>query len=115
MFNLRYSKPEQFVPRHLTSWVKERVMADGSVLVPIDENEVRKAARELIEKACQSIAISFTNSYANSEHEEKARRVVKEELCHGGRARIFVNQICRVTCIVVCRSFFRNQFSIGQL
>jgi len=85
MFNLRYRKPEQFVPRHLTSWVRERIMADGSVLIPIDENEVRKAARELIEKGCQSIAISFINSYANSEHEEKARRVVKEELERGGK------------------------------
>lgn len=80
MFNLRYRKPEQFVPRYLTAWVKERIMADGSVLVPLDDDEVRKAAIELIKKGCESIVISFINSYANPEHEKKAGKIVKEEL-----------------------------------
>lgn len=80
MFNLKYRKPEQFVQRYLTSWIRERIMADGSVLIPIDENEIRNAARELIEKGCKSIAISFINSYANPEHEKKAEKIVKEEM-----------------------------------
>lgn len=89
MFNLKYRKPEQFVPRHLTSWIKERITADGSVVIPVNEDEMRNAARELIEKGCQSIAISFINSYANPEHEKKAERIVKEEMeTRGKRAYV---------------------------
>jgi N-methylhydantoinase A len=85
MFNLKYRKPEQFVPRHLTSWVKERITADGSVVIPVNEDEMRNAAGELIEKGCQSIAVSFINSYANPEHEKKAERIVKEEMEKRGK------------------------------
>ena len=89
MFNLKYRKPEQFVPRHLTSWIKERIKADGSVVIPVNEDEMRSAARELIEKGCQSIAISFINSYANPEHEKKAEKIVKEEMeTRGKRAYV---------------------------
>lgn len=80
MFNLKYRKPEQFVPRYLTDWVKERITADGSVLIPLNEDEVRKASLDLIEKGCQSFVISFINSYANPEHERKAGKITKEEL-----------------------------------
>ena len=89
MFNLRYRKPRQFVPRSLTKRVRERVKADGSVLTPLDEDEVRKAVRELIEKECESIAVSFINSYANPEHERKAGRIVREELERMGK-RVYV-------------------------
>jgi N-methylhydantoinase A len=86
MFNLKYRKPEQFVSRYLTSWVKERIAADGSVVIPVDEDEMRNAARELIEKGCQSIAVSLINSYANPEHEKKAERIVKEEMETRGKS-----------------------------
>jgi len=80
MFNLKYHKPEQFVPRYLTEWVEERIMADGSVRTPLDEDEARKAVVNLTEKGCESLVISFINSYANSKHERKAGQIAQKEI-----------------------------------
>ena len=85
LFNLKYRKPQQFVSRYLTEWVKERIMVDGSVLIPLNEDDVRKAAKKLIEKGCESIAISFINSYVNPAHEQEAGKIVKDELENSGR------------------------------
>lgn len=51
----------------------------GDVLKPLDEQAVRRAARELKESGVESIAICFLFSYLNPEHEERAREVVLEE------------------------------------
>jgi N-methylhydantoinase A len=85
LFNLKYRKPQQFVPRYLTEWVKERIMVDGTILIPLDENEVIKATENLIQKGCESIAISFINSYVNPIHEQKAGKIVKDTLEKMGR------------------------------
>jgi N-methylhydantoinase A len=68
----RYRKPvtERLAPPH------------GHVLVPLAEDEVRAAARELREAGVHSIAICFLFSYLNPAHEERARAIVEAE-CPG--------------------------------
>ncbi|MCS7103318.1 MAG: hydantoinase/oxoprolinase family protein, partial [Candidatus Korarchaeum sp.] len=78
MYNFRYKKPEPFVPRYLRLEVDERIMADGSVLKELNEEQVRRVARRLLEEGIESICISFINSYANPEHEVRAGRIVNE-------------------------------------
>jgi len=54
----------------------------GKVLIPLNEQEVRKATEELIDAKVDSIGICYFNSYANPAHEfrsaEIARQVLKE-------------------------------------
>src|SRR6516165_1567848 len=47
LFDYFYSKPAPIVPQSLTREIPERCDCDGNVLVPIDEDAVRGAAREL--------------------------------------------------------------------
>jgi N-methylhydantoinase A/oxoprolinase/acetone carboxylase beta subunit len=51
----------------------------GEVLTPLDEGEVRDAARALREQGVESIAICFLFSYLNPAHEERAKAIVGEE------------------------------------
>lgn len=68
------------VKRRFRKVVEERLVPPhGDVLVPLNENEVRQAARELKQAAVQSIAICFLFSYLNSSHENRAREIVLEE------------------------------------
>src|SRR5882724_7148861 len=56
--------------RDLRLEVAERTLADGTVRVRVDENEVRKAAQQLIDAGAQAVAIFFINAYANAENEQ---------------------------------------------
>src|SRR4051794_296607 len=61
--------------------VSERVVPPtGEVLVPLDEDEVRAAARELREDGVEAVAVCFLFSYLNPEHERRAAAVVREEM-----------------------------------
>src|SRR5882724_4663007 len=57
--------------------VSERTLADGTIRMPVNQDDVRAAARLLIEKGAQSVAIIFINSYANAENEQRALAAVR--------------------------------------
>jgi N-methylhydantoinase A len=60
--------------------VTERIAPPkGELLIPLDEEEVRQAARELAESDVASIAICFLFSYLNPQHEVRAKEIVREE------------------------------------
>jgi len=70
-----------FVLRRHRKVVTERVgPPTGEVLVPLDESEVRTAARELREAGVEAVAVCFLFSYLNPEHERRAAAIVREEL-----------------------------------
>ncbi|MEM0020594.1 MAG: hydantoinase/oxoprolinase family protein [Fervidicoccaceae archaeon] len=77
MYNFRYRKPEPFVPRYLRREISERISSDGSVITPLNENELRKEVEVLLREGVESIAISFFNSYANPKHEKEAMYWIK--------------------------------------
>lgn len=66
------------VPRDLRLEVDERVLADGSMHTPVDTDQVKEAARKLLERGAESVCIFFINAYANGENERKARQAVGE-------------------------------------
>ena len=61
-----------------TIGIAERMSADGSVISPLDEDEVREAVRALVDGGVESLAIGFLNSYVNPAHEREARDVARE-------------------------------------
>ena len=77
---LSTKKPEQFVPRYLVAGVKERILANGKVLTPLEEEDVRGGVRRLVASGAETFVIGFINSYANPEHERKANDIVADEL-----------------------------------
>lgn len=62
----------QFTPlidRHLRLEVDERTLADGSVATPVNPEQVKAAAQELLEAGCEAVCLFFINSYANPANE----------------------------------------------
>jgi N-methylhydantoinase A len=78
LYNLFFSKPKPLVPRERRIGVGGRIAVDGSVIEPLDEDAVRRVAREWCGEA-EVFAIVFLHSYANPVHEQRAAEIVKEE------------------------------------
>jgi len=74
--------PKPLVERPLRLEARERVLVDGSVNVPLNEQDVSEAGREFLRMGVQSIAICFLHSYRNGAHEERARAILQEMLPH---------------------------------
>jgi N-methylhydantoinase A len=80
MYDVQLDKPEPLVPRSLSFEVTERVLADGSVLVPLAEDELGPIAEELRAAGVEAVAVAFLHAYANPQHERRAAALLAEEL-----------------------------------
>src|SRR5690606_10958910 len=75
-----WPKPEPLAPLELTVEVKERIATDGSVVTPLDEEDVVAKLRVLRRRGVQALAISLINSFANGEHERRIAKLAEREL-----------------------------------
>jgi len=82
MYDVRLVKPEPLVPRRLTFGVPERVLADGTILRPLDEAAVGKLADELHERGVRAVAVCLLHAYRRPEHERRVREILLER-CPG--------------------------------
>jgi N-methylhydantoinase A len=76
----RYAPPPHLVPRRQIQVVEERVTVDGEVMVPLNEEDVRAAARHFREQGVEAVAVSFLWSFRNPAHERRVREILEEEL-----------------------------------
>lgn len=75
----RCNKPDPIVPKHLVKGVTERIDCFGNVIVPLNINEVKAAAKSLVEEGgAESLAVSLLWSLTNSSHEKEIQRVIAE-------------------------------------
>jgi N-methylhydantoinase A len=79
LFDYFYAKPQAIAPQSLTSEIPERSDYLGDVLMPLDQEAVRTAARELKSAGVESIAVCYLFSFMNPAHEETTRRLIHEE------------------------------------
>ena len=82
MYDLFWRKPAPLVERRLRFEVTERMAADGTVVEPLDEVEVRAVAARLRELGVDSIAVCFLHSYLYPGHEQRAGELLADELPH---------------------------------
>ena len=66
------------IPRNLRLEVPERVEASGRVRLPLDEEAMRAAVKQLIDAGCESLVIHFLHAYANPAHEQRAAEIAAE-------------------------------------
>ncbi len=81
-FDFTAVRPRPLVSRKLTREIAERVMADGSVLLELDEAQVHAEIGRLREEGIEALAVSFMNAYKNGAHERRTRAVA-ESACPG--------------------------------
>lgn len=71
------------IPRDLRLEVPERTLADGSEYLPLDEDALRVALRQLVAEDCEALVIHFLHAYANPAHEIRAGEIAREEWPNG--------------------------------
>ena len=77
-YDLNLSLPPPLVSREHRYPVVGRIAASGRELVALDEAALKIIAADIREAGYQSIAIGFIHSYANDQHEKRAREIIKE-------------------------------------
>jgi N-methylhydantoinase A len=75
-----YLKPDPLVEFEDVREIRERIDAQGRVLVRLDDDAVQAATRELVDHGVESLTITFLNSYANPEHELRAKTIVADQI-----------------------------------
>jgi N-methylhydantoinase A len=70
-------KPKRLVPRDLCFEVDERIAADGSVLVSLDESSVDRLIKDLLAVNPTSIAICLLHAYRNPVHERRVAEALR--------------------------------------
>jgi N-methylhydantoinase A len=76
-YNLFFRKHKPLVARALRFEVKERVLADGEIDTPLDEDEIAALGERIAALGVEAAAILFLNCYANPEHEARAKMVLQ--------------------------------------
>src|SRR5215218_4125148 len=79
MYDVFIEKPEPLVPRSLRYGVRERVLDDGSVMLELEDEQIRSIVTELRGRGVQAVAVSFLHSFRNPAHERRVREILAEE------------------------------------
>ncbi|WP_254538235.1 hydantoinase/oxoprolinase family protein [Halomarina litorea] len=80
MFDWEMSYPDPLVPRQRRLELDERLADDGSVVEPLDENQIRERVRTLVEDhGVESVAVSLLHAYESDRHERRVADVIAEE------------------------------------
>jgi N-methylhydantoinase A len=69
LYDLFLERAQPLTPRDLRFEINERVLADGSILTPVDPHEVERLARCLVESGVEAVAVALLHSYQYPEHE----------------------------------------------
>ena len=84
LFNCQEPFPPAFVRRAHIREVDERVDAKGNIIIPLDEDDAKKAIDDLVHEKhlvngeIEGIAIALIHSYINPVHEQKIAEMIRE-------------------------------------
>ncbi|MDC0033348.1 hydantoinase/oxoprolinase family protein [Alphaproteobacteria bacterium] len=77
-YNLYFQKHKPLVERALRFEVKERMLATGEVLTPLDEAGLAALGKKIHDLGIEAVAILFLHCYRNSGHEIRAKEILEQ-------------------------------------
>lgn len=84
--------------------VRERMCADGRVLLKLDESNLREQADKLVKLGITTAAVGFLHSDVNPQHERRARAILVEagfsHVSLGSELAPFIKVLLRAQCAV---------------
>ena len=80
IWDVRLEPPPAIVPRRRRLTVPERITADGTIVLGLDEDAARAAIERLGRQNVESVAISTLFSFVNPVHERRLAELVREIL-----------------------------------
>src|SRR5437763_3284561 len=79
-YDINIDLPPPLVPRRLRLPVRERIDAQGEVLVPLDEPSVVRAIEALAAQEVEAVAVAFLHSFTNPDHERRLGEAIVRRL-----------------------------------
>ena len=79
-YDLNLSLPDPLLSREHRYVLKERIDAQGRVLIPIEQRAVEDLANELRNKGYTSVAVGFLHSYVNNNHENVVGKIIQNKI-----------------------------------
>lgn len=77
LYSLFPSRPEPLVSSSFRFGITERILYDGSVLIPLKMKELEALRKKLGRRKVQSLAVCLLFSYANPVHEKRVGRALR--------------------------------------
>lgn len=78
MYDVLLEKPRPLVSRRDTFTVPERVLADGTVHRPLDEDAVVAVCDQLKRHGIQAVGVCYLHSYRYPDHERRTREILAD-------------------------------------
>ncbi|QPM91506.1 hydantoinase/oxoprolinase family protein [Pseudooceanicola algae] len=79
-YDLNLKLPEPLVPRQHRHTLRERMDAEGKVLLPLDPTEIAQLVETIRDGGYESVAIGFLHAYANGAHELQVAAALRAAL-----------------------------------
>ncbi|MEO1108172.1 MAG: hydantoinase/oxoprolinase family protein [Pseudomonadota bacterium] len=77
-YDINLEKPDLLVPRERSFVIRERMSAEGAVLIPLDEAQLDNLLANLDTSGVEVVAICLMHAYANPAHERRLRDLLAE-------------------------------------
>jgi N-methylhydantoinase A len=77
VFNLFAPAPKMLLARNHIFEVRERLDCHGEVVTSLDHADVARAARELVRRGVEAVAVAFLFAYTNPRHEQEAAKIIR--------------------------------------
>ncbi len=81
-YDVNIDLPPPLVPRRLRLAVRERIDAQGNVLLPLDEDSLELAIDALAAQGVEAVAVGYLHSFTNPQHERRTGEAVARRLPH---------------------------------
>jgi N-methylhydantoinase A len=78
-YDINLEKPDLLVPRERALTVRERMSAQGEVLIDLDAASVSDLIADLDASGAEAVAICLLHAYANPAHERRLREILARE------------------------------------
>ena len=72
-------KPDPLISREMIVGIKERINGKGEIIRPLDEDDVRRKVRTLVDNGARAFVVSLLWSFMNPQHEKRVKEIIREE------------------------------------
>jgi N-methylhydantoinase A len=79
-YDINIDLPPPLVPRRLRLPVRERIDAQGAVLIPLEDDSVTRAINTLAGQDIEAVAVGFLHSFTNPDHERRVGDAIARRL-----------------------------------
>ncbi len=79
-YDLNLRLPDPLLPRNRRYTVRERMDADGGVLIPLDTAGATRLAQDLAAAGYESVAVGLLHAYANDSHERQIADILARHM-----------------------------------